>query len=253
MRVDDRILELILKTAIGKQIPESKVFETVDQNDLSTLQYSAICGKLIMQGYEIIPDNEIVLPETESYQKNTSTIPNNPFDDVIREFNKLELADKYKCLVALACNIAAQDKQAQEAIAEQFIQQVLSMRLQYSYIAVFLKAFFSRCNALGKVKLSDMIDYAGNYYRNRLELGAVSEQDDSVLSKFGFESKDVKKIAIFNPLKRSFVSNYFEYNKAEDLICISESLWDLLSNFDKTEVLRICDEKLTEYFEKISK
>ena len=137
MRVDDRILELILKTAIGKQIPESKVFETVDQNDLSTLQYSAICGKLIMQGYEIIPDNEIVLPETESYQKNTSTIPNNPFDDVIREFNKLELADKYKCLVALACNIAAQDKQAQEAIAEQFIQQVLSMRLQYSYIAVF--------------------------------------------------------------------------------------------------------------------
>ncbi len=253
MKVDDRILELILKAAIGKQIPESKVFETVDRNDLSTLQYSAICEKLIMQGYEIIPDNEIIPKAHTNSDNGTDHSSNNQYDNVINEFNKLELADKYKCLVALACNIAAQDKQVQEAIAEQFMQQVINMRLQYSYIAVFLKAFFSRCNALGKAKLSDMIDYAGNYYRNRIELGAVSEQNDSVLSKIGFEAKDLRKIAIFNPLKRSFVSNYFEYDKAEDLICINETLWDLLSNFDKTEVLRICDEKLLEYFERISK
>ncbi|MBR3630369.1 MAG: hypothetical protein IKN55_07855, partial [Oscillospiraceae bacterium] len=230
---------------------ESKVFSVAEAQELSNLQYTKLCEAITGLGYVIVPDEEIV-NTAEAIPVENKQSQNDPYEKLIKEFDKLSLEEKYKCLVKLVLNIAAEDEKAHKVIAEQFVQQVLNMRLQYSYIAVFLKAFFAHCNALGKAKLSDMIDYAADYYRSRIEKGIVAEKADSVLSKAGFEAKDVRQIALFNPLKRSFIENYFTYDKAEYLICINVILWDTLSNYDKTEVLRLCDEKLASYYEKIS-
>lgn len=241
MKIEDMILNSIFKTASGMQIPESKLFETVDAHELSTLQYAKLCETITMHGYEIVSDQETVQSHRD------------PYESVLLEFNKLELTEKYKCLIKLALNIAADDEQAQKAIAEQFVQQVLNMHLQYSYIAVFLKAFFAHCNALGRAKLLAMIRYAEDFYRGRQETGLISEKSDSILSRPGFDAKDVKRIALFNPLKRSFVEKYFEYDNLEKIISINEALWDSLSNYDKTEILRACDEKLNTYYKRIGK
>lgn len=126
------------------------------------------------------------------------------------------------------------------------------MNLKYTYIAVLLKAFFSHCNALGKVEMDKLISYFDSYYNERLINGLLSEKSNSVLGRRGFTERDIKHIILFNPLKRSFLSNYFKYIKSQDMVVINESLWDTLTNSDKSEIILICDNKLEEYFSKLT-
>lgn len=256
MKSEDIVLRSLLKISVNMKIPESKLFDITDEYKLSNLQYSKICEILTLQGYDIVPDEEIKIVETDNTKTNPETDENkisNPFEVVIAEFNKLELHDKYKCLVKLAVNIAEKDEKAQKQISNNFMQNIINMNLQYTYIAVLFKSFFESCNAFGKARLSDLIDYFDKFYNDRLRHELISEKIDSVLGKPGFTKSDIRRIILFNPLKRSFASKYLVYDKSEDIVYINTFLWDLLSNDDKAEVLKICDKKLEQYYQKLSK
>lgn len=256
MKTEDIVLKSLLKISIDMKIPESKLFDITDEYELSHLQYSKICETLILQGYDIVPDEEIEIVETNNTKTNPETDENkisNPFEAVIAEFNKLELHDKYRCLVQLAVNIAEEDEKAKKQIFDNFMQNIINMNLQYTYIAVLFKAFFENSDVFGKAKLSNLIDYFDKFYNNRLQNGLISEKTDSVLSRPGFSKSDIRRIILFNPLKRSFVSKYLVYDKSEDIVYINTSLWKSLSNYDKIEVLNICDKKLEQYYQKLSK
>lgn len=256
MKAEDIVLRSLLKISINMKIPESKLFDITDEYELSNLQYSKICEILTLQGYDIVPDEEIEIVETDHTKTNPETDENkisNPFEVVISEFNKLELHDKYRCLVKLAVNIAEEDEKAQKQISDNFMQNIINMNLQYTYIAVLFKAFFESCNNFGKARLSDLIDYFDKFYNDRLRHGLISEKIDSVLSKPGFNKSDIRRIILFNPLKRSFVSKYLVYDKSENIVYINTYLWESLSNYDKTKVLNICDKKLEQYYQKLSK
>lgn len=256
MESEDIVLRNLIKISINMKIPESKLFDITDEYELSNLQYSKICETLILQGYDIVPDEEIEIVETNHIKTNLETDENkinNPFESVISEFNKLELHEKYKCLVKLAVNIAEEDGKVQKQISDNFMQSIINMNLQYTYIAVLVKAFFESCNNFGKARLSDLIDYFDEFYNNRLQHGFISEKIDSVLSKPGFTKSDIRKIILFNPLKRSFVSKYLVYDKSENIVYMNTAIWESLSNYDKTKVLNICDEKLEQYYQKLSK
>lgn len=246
MKIEDVVIENLLKKAINMKIPESELFNITDEYELNNLQYSKICELLTMQGFDIVTDDEI-----EAVITDNKVVQSDQFATIIDEFNKLELKNKYRCLVKLALNIAAEDEQAQKKITEDFMHQIHNMTLQYSYIAVLLKAFFAKCNAMGKAKLVDLIDYFDMYYHNRLSKGLISEKNDSVFGKSGFSRGDIKRIILFNPLKRSFLAKYFDYDKAEEIVSINVVLWDMLSNLDKANIIETCEEKLNYYYVKL--
>ena len=246
MKIEDNVINQLLKKAINMKIPESELFSITDEYELSNLQYSKICELLTMQGYDIVADTEI-----EELIVDSKVIETNQFTTIIDEFNKLELQNKYRCLVKLALNIAAEDEQTQKKITEDFINHIHNMNLQYSYIAVLLKAFFVKCNAMGKAELHNLIDYFDMFYQDRLNKGKISEKLDSILGKPGFSHGDIKRIILFNPLKRSFLAKYFEYDKNNEMVSINVVLWDMLSNSDKVDIIETCEEKLDYYYSKL--
>ena len=207
MKSKDKVMKILLSLAVNRKISEFKVLDIVDEYHLGTLQYSEICDALSMQGYEIVSE--------EDYQKSLkeaeNTTPEQPtkYDDIILKFRKLELSDKQECLTTLQAILVAEDENLQNTIAEPFMEKVKNMKLQYSYISVLLKAFFSECNAMGKADLNALIIYFDNYYHGRQKQELVSEQSDSVLGKTDFSNEDVRRIILSNPLKRSFLANYF--------------------------------------------
>ena len=246
MKIEDNVINQLLKKAINMKIPESELFSITDEYELSNLQYSKICELLTMQGYDIVADTEI-----EELIVDSKVIETNQFTTIIDEFNKLELQNKYRCLVKLALNIAAEDEQTHKKITEDFINHIHNMNLQYSYIAVLLKAFFVKCNAMGKAELHNLIDYFDMFYQDRLNKGKISEKLDSILGKPGFSHGDIKRIILFNPLKRSFLAKYFEYDKNNEMVSINVVLWDMLSNSDKVDIIETCEEKLDYYYSKL--
>jgi len=132
------------------------------------------------------------------------------------------------------------------------MDRILKMNLQYSYVAVLLKAFFSSCNDNGKADLHDVVRRYGDYYRERINAGNVSEKDDSIFSKRGFTDSDIRRNVLLNPLRRSFLANYLSYNKENDTIEMNGILWKMLSVRDKKVIIEICDNRLKDYYDKIS-
>lgn len=248
MKKEEMLLETLINIAVNRQIPESKLFDLSDENNLNNLQYSKLCEILTLRGYDIVPDENIVY-ETETQEELMEK--KDVFAPIITEFEKLSLNNKYKCLVQLAVKIAEEDQMAQKDIAKKFIEKVNKMNLQYSYIAVFIKGFFNKCNSMGQVNLDKLIDYFEQYYIKRLKNNFISEQSDSILGRGGFSRSDIRRIILFNPLKRSFLAHFFEYDKENDVIFVNEFLWDSLSNTDKKHIISVCDEKLERYYNRI--
>lgn len=242
------IIRHLIEIAVSTKIPESELSHAVDEQHFTTEQYSEIYNSITMQGYAFVSDEEY----QKTVKKNASNQPAK-YEAVISEFNKLELSDKYQCLIKLALIISEEDEKAKHSISNSFMQKIRSMKLQYSYITLLLKAFFSECNADGEADLNQIIIYFDNYYCSRQKQGLISEQSDSVLGKPNFSKEDIRRIILFNPLKRSFLTNYFVYHKTKNSICINEALWSVLSSSEKEEILSICNEKLNEYYERIEK
>jgi len=263
MKTEDKVMESLIAFSVDMKISESKVLDIADEYHLGVLQYSKLCESLFMQGYDIVSEEEYqkaveiakanqkaeILPLEEI--ENTSSEQPTKYDDIILKFRELELSDKQECFIKLKAILATEDEKSKSLTVNPFMDKIRNMKLQYSYVSVLLKAFFSECNEMGKVDLNALIIYFDNYYRGRQKQGLVSEQSDSVLGKSDFSDEDIRRIILFNPLKRSFLSNYFVYHKKENVVCMDESLWSALSTSEKQEIPDICDKKLDVYYERI--
>ena len=245
MKSEDMILKSVIEIAVGNQIPESKLFDITDDNGLDNIRYSRLCEMLSLQGYDIVPDADICYNEPVTLAHKDDALSN-----IIEEFSKLSLDNKYKCLIKLAV-IISDIETSNTALAKEFVTKVEKMNLQYSYIAVLLKAFFEKCGIDGQARLDDIIDYYYGFYTERLCKGLISEQNDSILSKNGFNKADIRRIILYNPMKRSYLKEFLNYKHETEMIYMNVSLWNSFTNETIKRIIMICDQKLKEYYSRI--
>lgn len=178
---------------------------------------------------------------------------------------KLSEGDKKNCLKKLLA-LAEQNIPVQPTICHQeadfyvnsstkkeFFTKLRTKSLQYSYIAVLIKALISKANSNGQAQLEDIIDYFWNFYNDRKQKGLVVEQEDSVFYKDNYTRVDIRKIILFNPVKRSFLANYVAFNKSTNMLVINSSFWTTLTTSNKKAIVEMADEKLTAYYNRISR
>ena len=131
-----------------------------------------------------------------------------------------------------------------------FMEMIRQMDMSYSYKPVLIKAILLCADVKGRVKLEDIVRYFRSYYEGRRLLGQKVEKANSIFAKGGYTDKEAERNILSNPFKRFEDMNMMHHTKTLGIVQVDESVWKALSAEEKMEIERICNEKLTKYYER---
>lgn len=129
---------------------------------------------------------------------------------------------------------------------------VRQMDMSYSYKPVLLKVVLSYADNKGRVKLSDIVTYFREFYEARRTAGLVVEKANSIYAKGGYTDSQAQRNILSNPFKRFEDMEMLHYTKTLGVIQMDESVWKKLTRKEKQEIERICNEKLEQYYSRLT-
>ena len=132
-----------------------------------------------------------------------------------------------------------------------FMEMVRQMDMSYSYKPVLLKAILSLADNKGRVKLSDIVDYFRKFYEARRAAGLVVEKANSIYARGDYTDAQAQRNILSNPFKRFEDMQMLHHTRTLGVVQVDESVWKKLTQEEKREIQRICDEKLESYFERL--
>ena len=136
---------------------------------------------------------------------------------------------------------------------ELFLDMIRQMDMSYSYKPVLIKAILLYADEKGRVKLDDIVSYFRSYYEGRRTAGLAVEKKNSIFAKGGYTAKEAERNILSNPFKRFEDMQMLRHTKTLGIIQVDESVWKKLSKAEKAEIEKICDEKLEQYYGRITK
>lgn len=128
---------------------------------------------------------------------------------------------------------------------------VQQMDMSYSYKPVLMKAVMLYADNKGRIKLDDIVSYFRSYYEGRRAAGLPVEKENSIFAKGGYTDKDAERNILANPFKRFEDMQMMHHTKTLGIVQVDEAVWKRLTQEEKVEIERICEEKLTEYFKRL--
>lgn len=131
-----------------------------------------------------------------------------------------------------------------------FMEMIEKMDMSYSYKPVLIKAVLKYADNKGRVKISDIVSYFRHFYESRRKAGLVVENPRSLFAKGGYTDKEAERNILQNPFKRFEDMAMVRHTKTLGIIEVDSFVWKKLTTEDKERIIKICDEKLAEYFEK---
>ena len=135
---------------------------------------------------------------------------------------------------------------------ELFMEMIKQMDMSYSYKPVLIKAVFTHADSKGRVKLDDIVAYFRSYYEERRNAGLTVEKPNSIFAKGGYTDKEAQRNILANPFKRFQDMQMLRHTKTLGIIEVEPTVWRNLTEEEKTEILEICDEKLSGYYHRLS-
>lgn len=136
---------------------------------------------------------------------------------------------------------------------ELFMEMIRQMDMSYSYKPVLIKAILANADAKGRIKLDDIVAYFKNYYEGRRSSGLIVEKPNSIFAKGGYTDKDAQRNILSNPFKRFEDMQMLRHTKTLGIVEVEPTVWKNLSDGDKEEMLRICEEKLESYYRRFAR
>lgn len=131
-----------------------------------------------------------------------------------------------------------------------FMEMVRQMDMSYSYKPVLIKAIFANADNKGRVNIDDITTYFKNFYESRRKDGLTVEKSNSIFAKGGYTDKEAAKNILANPFKRFQDMQMLRHTKTIGIIDVEPTVWKNLTEDDKGELLRVCEEKLDEYYKR---
>ena len=131
---------------------------------------------------------------------------------------------------------------------ELFMEMIKQMDMSYSYKPVLIKAVLTHADSKGRVKLDDIVAFFRSYYESRRSAGLTVEKPNSIFAKGGYTDKEAQRNILANPFKRFQDMQMLRHTKTLGIIEVEPTVWRNLTEEEKTEIMEICDEKLTGYY-----
>lgn len=138
-------------------------------------------------------------------------------------------------------------------IIKEFYTDLTKPRMQYSYFPLVFLAFFDRDPITEMMSMSDMILYFRAFYKNREEQGLIVEKKASIFVKGSPTDSEIKRLILFNPLGRSCLIKYFQYDKNTDKIYLNKSMYNALTKDDVDIITGIAMSLLNDYYRKLER
>lgn len=131
---------------------------------------------------------------------------------------------------------------------DMFMDMVRQMDMSYSYKPVLLKAILAHTDNKGRVKVENIVAYFKSYYEDRKAQGLIVEKPNSIYARGGYSDNDVRRNILSNPFKRFEDMQMMRHTKTLGIIEVEPTVWKHLTDEEKQEIERICDEKLEQYY-----
>lgn len=136
---------------------------------------------------------------------------------------------------------------------ELFMDMVRRMDMSFSYKPVLMKAILKHADEKGRIRLDDIVAYFRSFYEGRRAAGLTVEKSSSIFARGGYTDKEAERNILSNPFKRFEDMQMLRHTKTLGIIQIDESVWKRLSDDEKDEIDRICEEKLNSYYSRLKK
>ena len=125
---------------------------------------------------------------------------------------------------------------------------VQDMTMSYSYKPVLLKAFFTHADKDGRAAISDLTAYFRAFYEDRRERDEVVENSRSLFCRESYTDKEIERLILSNPFKRFEDMDMMHHSRTLGIVEMDKTVWKKLTDTEKADILRICDESLERYF-----
>ncbi len=132
------------------------------------------------------------------------------------------------------------------------LEMIRQMDMSYSYKPVLIKAILLYADDKGHIKLDDIVSYFKGYYEGRRTEGGVVEKENSIFAKGGYTNKEAERNILSNPFKRFEDMQMLKHTKTLGIVQVDEAVWKHLSAEEKTNIEKICDEKLAAYYARLA-
>ena len=133
---------------------------------------------------------------------------------------------------------------------DMFMEMIRQMDMSYSYKPVLIKAVLTHADSKGRVKLDDIVAYFRSYYEGRRNAGLTVEKPNSIFAKGGYTDKEAQRNILSNPFKRFQDMQMLRHTKTLGIIEVEPTVWRNLTDNEKNEIQKICEEKLSEYYKR---
>lgn len=235
------ILEQVEQATNGKgYITERELSKLLADAKLPRLLISAIYEELEKMNIRIIDKDTSI----ENIVTDESKEENSPLES--RDTRLQERVQKYRNR-----NVELNTVDGRKIIDE-FYLDLSKPRMQYSYFPLVFLAFFDRRRLTVHISMHDLIQYFRNFYQNRKEQGLIVEKKASIFVKGSPTDLEIKRLILFNPLGRSCLVKYFQYNKNTDAVIINENMFEALTNDDIDKIIDIAKKLIDNYYDKLS-
>ena len=128
---------------------------------------------------------------------------------------------------------------------------IRQMDMSYSYKPVLIKSILLYADERGRIKLEDIVSCFRSYYEGRRSAGLIVEKRNSIFAKGGYTEKEAERNILANPFKRFEDMQMLRHTKTLGIVRVDESIWKKLTQKEKREIERVCDEKLNAYYQKL--
>ncbi|NMA14759.1 MAG: DEAD/DEAH box helicase [Clostridia bacterium] len=133
---------------------------------------------------------------------------------------------------------------------DKFLDMVRVMDMSFSYKPVLLKAMFDHIDEKGRVRVEDLVDYFIDFYEDRKRKGLVVEKRSSIYCKDSFTRKDVERNIFANPFKRFEDMRFMKRCRDIEYVELNKHIFKKLTQGEIEWIIKHCDKKLDEYYQK---
>lgn len=132
-----------------------------------------------------------------------------------------------------------------------FMEMIQQMDMSYSYKPVLIEAIFANADDKGRIRLYDIVSYFRNYYESRRKNGLTIEKANSIFAKGEYTDKEAQRNILANPFKRFEDMQMLRHTRTLGIVEVEPTVWKVLDEKEKKDILRICEEKLDGYFRRL--
>lgn len=135
---------------------------------------------------------------------------------------------------------------------DKFLDMVKKMDMSFSYKPVILKALVNEADSNGRVAVEDIVEYFIDFYEDRKNKQLLVKKRQVSIAEKTIQKKEVEKNIFSNPFKRFEDMRFMKRSKDLEYVEFNKHIWRKLTVEEKIWIDKWCDEKLEEYYRRIS-